>query len=108
MFQLNFYTVFLRKKIYFIFKEILNSGRLKLMNKAQQSAFYQQIVKEYGKPEDWPELVLQEGIELVQSLSVEDLEVIKQKAKASLVAALKKAQTVEWSQSQVRKVEFSK
>ena len=70
------------------------------MNKAQHG-FYKQIVKKYGKPEDWPEAVLEEGMDLIQSLSVEDLKMIKQKAKASLVTALKKAQTVEWSRSQV-------
>ena len=72
------------------------------MNKAQQSGLYKQIVEKYGKPEDWPEAVLDEGIDLVQSLSIEDLKMIKQKAKLSLVTALKKARTVEWSRSQVR------
>ena len=71
------------------------------MSKAQQSALYKQIITQYGQPENWPELILTESIEMIQSLSTEDLEKIKQKAKTSLVAALKKAQNVEWSRSQV-------
>lgn len=61
------------------------------------------MVEEYGKPEDWPETILTNGIDLVQSLSVEDLKKVQQKAKSALVKALKQAQKIDWSRDQVYK-----
>uniref|UniRef100_A0A7M5V9F0 Uncharacterized protein n=2 Tax=Clytia hemisphaerica TaxID=252671 RepID=A0A7M5V9F0_9CNID len=81
-------------------KEILDSGRIKFMNKVQQSAFYEEIIKQHGPPEDWPESILSNGLELIQSVSVEDLQKIKAKAKASLIAALEKGQEMDWSRDQ--------
>ena len=78
----------------------MDSGKVKFMNKVQQSALYEQIIKQHGPPEDWPESILSNGLELIQSVSVEDLKKIKAKAKASLIAALEKGQEMEWSRDQ--------
>jgi len=74
---------------------------VKILKKVQKSALYQRVVEEYGEPEDWPETFLTNGIDLVQSLSVEDLKKVQQKAKSALVKALKQTQKVEWSRDQV-------
>lgn len=81
-------------------KELLVAGKVNLMNIVQQSALYKKILTEYGEPEDWPESILTQSIELVQSLSKDDLLKIRNKSRSSLIKALKYAKNVDWSRDQ--------
>lgn len=74
-----------------------------MLNKVQQSALFQRMVTEYGEPETWPQTVLQEATNLIDSLSVTDLKNITQ---SNLITLLERAQDAEWSQDQVSVIIF--